>query len=339
MGMESCKTRNALVLTSFAGFGDILYLTPTLRVLSKLYANVDVWCRNTEPFLNNPNVRNIYKLDRATRPMVYDFYFSDVYIITGEKSCSLSTMPQSNYHATDFFSIGALKIVLRDKEKNLTLVWKDANEKKARDLVKAHGLITNESKDANFTMISPIITWKSRTLPLEFYKNLIKKIQDYGDKVVIVGKNIDYKLYDPDDPKYPKHIKADMDKTMYDISEFPGCIDLTNQLNLHELAALYSLSKSVINSENGNMVISCTNNNCWNIYIPTLTAPEFRIPHRLGDCYYKTIVVGNDDDYYPASNYLVTDLMGAEIKIPSPEKVFSAYKKADECFKSGITKI
>jgi hypothetical protein len=335
--MKDCKYKNCLYLTSYAGFGDLLYQTPTIRVLSKLYKNVDIWCRNEEPFINNPHIRGLYKLDRATRPQVYDHFFNSVYIVTGEPTCPLSKMPQSNYHGVDFFSVGALKIVLRDKEKDLDLVWTKKDEDKIRNLIGEHGLITNEHKDCNFTVINPTLSWKSRTLPIEFYKDLIKKIQDHGDQVVLVGKFVNYDRYNPDDPIYPKNVRIDVDKTLYPASEFPGTIDLLNKTNtIHELAALYALSKININTENGNMVTSYCNYKSWNIYLPTLSSPEYRVPFRRGRMDFRSLTVNNKEDYYPASDYLVTTLIDAPIVIPDVDQTFEAYKKADYAFKNDL---
>jgi hypothetical protein len=97
-----------------------------------------------------------------------------------------------------------------------------------------------------------------------------------------------------------------------------------------------------INAENGNMVVSATNNNCWNIYVPTITPPEFRVPYRKGSMQYKTVVVYNEENYYPAANYAGVDsqdLLAAPIKIPPPEKVFQAYKLACKGFKNGRTRV
>ena len=336
---------DALLITTFAGFGDVLYQTPLIRLLKRLYDNVDVWCRNYEPLVNNPYIRSVYKMDSFFAPDPFDFYFLDIYRTTSEPGLPLIKMPQSNFHAIDFFSIGAVNLTLRPKEKDLELFWTKKDEESVRELLTVNGLITNEHPEkANFIVICPAITWPSRTLPLDFYKELIHLIQTLTtDKVVIVGKDLAYTQFDPDRERENKDFdkyridEKEKPKQLYPISEFPGVIDLTNRLSLHQLGALYSLSKIAVNTENGNMVVSCTNDKCWNIYIPTLTAPEYRVPYRHGSMDWKTIVVGNDDDYYPASSYGLEpkDLVESKIKIPTVEKTFLAYLKARECFKYG----
>jgi len=105
---------------------------------------------------------------------------------------------------------------------------------------------------------------------------------------------------------------------------------------MKQLAALYSKAAMAINTENGNMVISCTNDSCWNLYIPSLTAPEFRLPFRKGSQFYKTTIVPNTDDYYPTYNRKlfkkilsgdpVMDLETAEVLWPTVDEIYKSYK-------------
>ena len=331
----------ASLLTSYAGFGDILYQTPTIRLLRKMFDHVDVWCRNPEPFLNNPNVRHVFKMDSFFCPDPSDFYFKYHFSLT---SATMQGRPQSNFHATDFFSTGACNLILRDKEKNLDLFWADADSTFVRSIMDEHGLVGNKSADANFVVLSPALTWPSRTLPLSFYKELIERIQANGDKVVLVGKNVHYVDFDPkkDSEELQKQLAVKEEpKSLYAPEEFPGVICLYDKFTFHQLGAFYAQAKLAINTENGNMVTAFTNNDCWNIYLPTLTAPEFRVPHRNGTMKWKSIVVGNRDDYYPASAYSLTpsDLKDVPIRHPMVDDVFDAYLNACSAFRRGETSL
>jgi hypothetical protein len=345
--MNPNANKNALVVTSFAGFGDLLYLTPLVRVLAQTYATVDVWTRNPEPFKNNPYVRALYRMDSFFAPDPWDFYFQDIYYASPSRNEKLKNFPQSNIHTVDFFTVNCINFVLRDHEKDMVLHWTKKDDEKALEVCRKHDLIPSSQNDANIVTISPAVTWPSRTLPLEWYKELIARILDNGDKVVLIGKDINY--HDEFDPKaeagnaeYKKYHVKEATKQLYDASEFPGAICLYNQFTLHELAAFYSLAKVAVNSENGNMVVSCTNNNCWNVYVPTLTAPEFRLPYRDGSMQFKSIVVHNEENIYPASDYINVSghLLGdVPIKVPSVKKTFDAYKLACKGFKDGRTRM
>jgi ADP-heptose:LPS heptosyltransferase len=195
-----------------------------------------------------------------------------------------------------------------------------------KKLLKKHDLVSNESANCNFVAISPTITWPSRTLPLSLYKELIKKIQANGDKVVIVGKTIELKQSELVGEKLVQNEQ----KNMYPVSEFEGVVDLTNQLTFAQLCAFYSLSKIAINTENGNMVASCTNNNCWNLYIATLNSPEFRLPWRKGSQEYRTLVAKNEDDYFPTTDYSkylnnCSSVLDLAVRLPSVEIIYGKY--------------
>ena len=129
------------------------------------------------------------------------------------------------------------------------------------------------------------------------------------------------------DISYPLGI--DMDKTLYPAHHFADTICLYNQLSFAQLCALYSISPIAINTENGHNPISCTNDFCWNIYIPSLTAPEFRLPHRRGSQRYRSAVVANAEDYYPASVYGYTGVnsyLKMPVLIPPLEDVLRTFK-------------
>jgi hypothetical protein len=318
-----------------------------VRVMAKTYKHVDVWTRNPEPLKNNPYVRNLYKMDSFFAPDPWDFYFQDVYYASPSRNDKLKNFPQSNIHTVDFFTANCANFVLRDHEKSLILRWTKKDEEKVAEVCCKHNLIPNSKKGGNIVAVSPAITWPSRTLPLEWYKEVVAGVLANGDKVVLIGKDINYhKEFDPKaeagNEEFDKYHVKETTKQLYDPSEFPGAICLYNEFTLHELAAFYAITKVAINSENGNMVVSCTNDNCWNVYVPTLTAPEFRLPYRQGSMCFKSVAVHNDDDYYPASDYenITGQLLGdVAVKIPSPQKTLDAYKLACKGFRNGRTRV
>ncbi len=66
--------QSALLITTWEGYGDLVYHTPTIRTFSKYFKHLDVWCRRSEPFLNNPYIRNLqtYKDDFPKPPDIYN---------------------------------------------------------------------------------------------------------------------------------------------------------------------------------------------------------------------------------------------------------------------------
>ncbi len=298
----------ALFITTFEGYGDLIYHTPTLRILSKIYPHLDVWCKRPEPFLDNPYIKKLSIFDK-TWPDSTNIYGSRIFHVSVD---SLVTFPHCNIHTTDLVSIKALHCVLRNEEKTLEAYWTKQDLNRVENLLAQHQI--NKKK---FVVISPSITWASRTLPLPFYQQIIAGVQQEGYQVILVGKEIFYSA------------GVDTDKTLYPASSFPQTICLYNQLSFAELCCLYSLTPIAINTENGNHPISCTNDYCWNLYIPTLTAPEYRVPFRQGSQTYKTAIAANENNYYPASIYGdtgATSYVTMPVQLPTVERVLSVFR-------------
>jgi hypothetical protein len=320
-------TKEALVVTTLMGFGDCLYMTPFVHFLKQVGYSVDVWAINPEPFQNNPDISTLKEIKdkRVTIPSNYSAHW------IFQKFDNNG----SNLHTVDHFTLKAFNFILRAKEKDLVFRYSPDDMSYCESLLKKNDLISNKYSMCNFVVMCPAVTWPSRTLPLKFYQELAAKIQANGDKVVLVGKTVALAptaLTNSD-------LALKESKGLYPVNSFPNAIDLTNQLTLHQLAALYDLGKMAINSENGNMVISCTSNKCWNLYLPTLTAPEYRLPYRKGSQQYRTLVISNPDDYYYPSDYSLIskgslNLSHAPVLIPKVEDVYGAYLKINKAFLS-----
>jgi hypothetical protein len=314
-----------LIVTSLVGFGDLLYMTPFIRFLKKCGADVEVWGLNTEPLECNPDIKRLVKPETSTVKIPPRFH-------KAYKFLNISPNP-SNQHTIDFFTQQAGTFTLPNRDKELVFRWLPRDEEAVGMLMKEHGLKSARTGrwNCNFVTMCPAVNWKSRTLPLEFYKELAARIQENGDKVVLVGKNVDQRSISDNREVVSETMAAQESKSVYDPSEFPGAVDLIDRLSLRELACLHSYCKLAVNSENGNMVISCTNDTCWNLYIPTLTPPEFRLPWRKGSQSHKTVVVANKDNYFPVIDYKLMrkhkgTLYDVPVRLPCIDDVYDAYR-------------
>ena len=300
--MQELSQRDAacLLITGFEGFGDQVFHTPTIRILSKMFRQVDVWTIQDEPFLNNPRIHEIKKLPFDIKQFdIPEGVYAKVAVTWGPITA------HSGIHTIDLVSLNALGNILRPLEKDVEMFWTDKDETFVRSLL--------ADVKGPVIVVSPTQTWPSRTFPLEWWKNLIEKLAKLGP-VVLVGKETSYDS------------KIDMPRGLWPAEEFPEAHSLYNKLSLAQLACLYSKSNVAINTETATNPISACNDRCWNIYIPTLTAPEFRVPFRHGSQSWKTRVVGNERDFYPASLYgRDQNLRSVEVERPSVNAV------VDEC--------
>jgi hypothetical protein len=315
----------ALLVIPYLGYGDILYHTPLIRILSRIYKGLDVWTFNTEPLLNNPYIKNLWHITNDKAPLdPWDFYFEKIFM-TGVNNSRLTELYPSNFYTPEYFTAATIHSCLTDDEKHLTLNWKETDYfKEIVNQINTYRKYTGELVVA----INPSIGWPSRTLPFDYYKEIIRRITGAGDLVVLIGKEIN-------PGNLAEGIISDVSinerKSLYPTEELLGerVLDLTNKLTLEECAAVYSICDIALNTENGNMVISGCNENCWNLYIPMLTAPEFRIPWRKGSQGYRTYVVHNDEKYYPGSDYRQLrggyDYIKAKSLLPSIEQIWEGY--------------
>lgn len=325
-----------LVYTPCIGFGDLLYHTPLFRLLANSFDGVDVWSFNPEPLLHNPYLKNVFLLDSEKDPNPVDFYHDKIFHVAPERNHVFNSLFQSNMHMTDYYTIGSCGLVLRDHDKSLTMCWPVETEEKINKLLKEHDLIENE-----FVVVNPALGWPSRTLSLETYQEVIEYIQKKGDRVVLVGKDISGAACLPDGSSDAliDLFKTNEGKTLYDVKDFTGVVDFTNILNFHESCCLYSKTKIAVNTENGNMVMSGTNDKCWNLYIPSLTAPEFRLPHRHGSMFYRTYVVHHPNNYYPGSDLGMLrhkrDVINMPTDKPTVGQVIEGYDAVCEAIRNG----
>ena len=318
-----------LVYTPCIGYGDLLYHIPLLKLLSHSFDGVDVWSFNPEPLLHSPYVKNIFQLESENDPNPIDFYHDKIFHIAPERNHIFKELFQSNIHMTDYYTVGSCGLVLRDIEKDLTVQWLPEHEEKIDKLMKDHDLV-----DGKFVIVNPALGWPSRTLPLETYQYIIEYIQKRGDKVVLVGKDISGSACLPENSsdELVDRFKTNEGKTLYDTNNFSNVVDFTNILSFHESCYLYSKAKIAVNTENGNMVMSGTNSKCWNLYIPSLTAPEFRLPHRHGSMFYSKNI-------YPGSDYRLLkktrDVINMHTEKPDVDQIIKGYDSICDAISSG----
>ncbi len=275
--------RPVLLITSMIGYGDLLYHTPFIRRLKKTYPEVHVWCFNTEPFLNNPNIDQLYRIKGPEIPVPLQFYLLNVLEVRKESS----VLRHEHAHTIDYVSVNAMGIELMSCERELELHPGEKARAAVRIKLKEQNLTPK-----GFVVISPASGWKSRTLPPSFYAELVEILKRRGKTVVVVGRNIapDYQGADAD------RVNQQERKGMVEGSWMKECISLVNQLSFHESAALFELAEYAVLGETGAMPLAATTP-CPFVYIPQLMPPEFRLPTRCGQFGYGVEVVKRVEPY------------------------------------------
>lgn len=309
--------KRCLIQTTFVGYGDLLAHTPLIRFLQGIHEEVHVWTNNPDPFLYNPRVAMLLKPHGPTIPDASDFYYNNVFHVSGRAR----NLAHSHMDIVDFMTISGYGCQLRPQDKHLELFWPKRDEELVSRMLWQYRV-----EPGKFVVVAPTTSWRSRTLPFEFYDRLITELAR-RTKVVLVGKDVNPLHMSP----HSTHLAATEMKGTYDGKRFlqKNVVNLMGQLTFSQLGYLYSQAFAAINTENGNMLASCTNDTCWNIYIPMVTPPEFRLPYRHGSQTFKTSVVEVADPYYPALDCNLgresVPLTNAPTRLPTVEAVLEAY--------------
>lgn len=133
-------------------------------------------------------------------------------------------------------------------------------------------------------------SWKSKALPLDVwqsYVDILKK--DY--KVILIGKTI----------KKNEELNITKDASYLNICS-EGCLDLRDKLNLKQLFALISICPVLLSNDSAPVHIAGAFDN-WIGLIPTCKHPDYVLPFRKGNQFYKAKALWKKD----LSNYFDFD--------------------------------
>jgi ADP-heptose:LPS heptosyltransferase len=258
---------------------------------SKKYS-VDVWCKNTEPYLNNPNIDNMYIIENNNIPIPTLFYPWGHFMVGN----LLAGVSHPNSHVVDYISANLFRSVFLARDKTLDLYWTGQHVEFARSALLPVKLVGGVDKVRKPVLaMSPVIGWPSRTMPLEWYVEIATRVRAFGYKVVLVGKEIDPRSIGADNEKLYKN----ENKGLYDHEAIPHDLCLYNKTSLHELGAVYDQCDVILTTETGHLPIAGCCNNPHIVYAGQLIHPEFRMPYRRGSQSFRSTIVHTKGEYYP----------------------------------------
>ncbi len=292
----------ALFVTTYIGFGDLLYHTPLIRRLSRDFSQLHVWVKNPDPFLNNRDISKLFKVTRDNLFIPTHFFGRNFFML---KRIGIR---HECCHVIDLVSLGTLGIQLKHDERELEFSPGRGAFERIHGLLKRHGV-----EPFKYVVIAPAAGWPSRTLSSAFYSELVRMLVDRGLRVVVIGKDIDPKDIGGDS----ESILSNERKSVVKGPWLSDCVDLTNQLSLHEAAALFELARYTVIGEIGTFPLASATD-CPIVYLPQLIPPEFRLPWRRGTLGYGVEVVRRDEPYV-GSNYWAPAFSLADVPLWTPD--------------------
>lgn len=247
-----------IVISVSAGMGDQLCAEPAIRYTQKIYpdANIFVVSHFTRLF------------EHLTVPVVHHEQWNGV----KDAAIIMRTCPDEEdadhkfshvlFHPTDFSSMSIIRRTLPNAEKTIKL------KLYAEDVSTVIDMLKDRNKNKPTILVHAGKWWPSKTLPIEWWQEIINKLSEKLT-VVLIGKTIDEKQ---------GYLPVETPKDGLDFR------DLTS---LGETMALISLSKCLLTNDSSPLHIAGAFDN-WIVTVPTCKHPDHILPYRNSTQYYKT---------------------------------------------------
>jgi hypothetical protein len=241
-----------------AGMGDQLCSEPAIRYTQKIYPNSNI-------YLITHHTRLFEHLDMP----VFDYNkwegindsIKMMYTCPDDDK-SENNLSHVMFHPTDFASISMIRRTIPNKDKTIKLKLYADEVGSVLDMIK------DKPKDKPIILVHPGKWWASKTLPTEWWQEVIDKLSEKLC-VCLIGKTIDEKQgYLP--VICPK-----------------DGIDLRDLTSLGELISIISITRCVLTNDSSPLHIAGAFDN-WIVTIPTAKHPDHILPFRNGTQYYKT---------------------------------------------------
>lgn len=247
-----------IVIHVSAGMGDQLCSEPAIRYTQKLYPESNIYVVTHHPRLFEHLDLPVFSYEQweGLNDAVYTMHTCP------DDEKSEHNLSHVMFHPTDFASMSMIKKSIPNKEKTIKLKIYADEVSSILDMVK------DKPKDKPLILIHPGKWWPSKTLPIEWWQEVIDKL---SEKLCIglIGKTIDEKQ---------GYLPVTLPKDGVDFR------DLTT---LGELISLISLTKCTLTNDSSPLHIAGAFDN-WIVTIPTAKHPDHILPFRNGTQYYKT---------------------------------------------------
>lgn len=159
-------------------------------------------------------------------------------------------------------------------------------------------------------------TWPSKTLPYQWWCDVVGEIRDVGLVPVLIGQNVD-------------------DKTGYVDIPRDECVDLRNKLSVPEFVELLKSCRMLLSNDSAPIHVAAAGD-AFIGFVSTVKHPDFLMHWRRGEFGYKTASLGLDNAWHH-SNYAPMQLDGLDCYeinqdlmqsiLPNPKDVAELYRR------------
>lgn len=254
---EYIYKRNILISVT-AGMGDQLCSEPAIRYTQKLYPDANFYVVSHFPRLFSHLSCPVmdYEEWKGLNDTVLTLYTCP------DDDQSEHNLSHVLFHPTDYATMSMIKRNIPNNDKRIKL------KVTAEDVASVVELVKDKKDDKPVILIHAGKWWPSKTLPLDWWQEIVNKLSEKLT-VVLIGKTID-----ENQGYLPVEIPEDG-------------IDLRDLTSLGELFALISISNCLLTNDSSPLHIAGAFDN-WIVTIPTCKHPDHILPFRNGTQYYKT---------------------------------------------------
>lgn len=250
-----------IVISVSAGMGDQLCSEPVIRYIkNKIFPDANIIVASHFP--------RLFSHIEGIKCMTFDEYKNQAVSTLVLRTCpdddvSEHHMSHVMWHPTDFASMSTIKQVIPNKDKTIQLSLDTSD---FSELIE----ICDISDLNDMVIIHAGKWWPSKTLPIEWWQEIINKLDDNGIKVGLIGKTIDEK------------------QGFLPLECPPNGIDFRDMTSLGGLIALISQAGILITNDSSPLHIAGAFDN-WIVTFSTCKEPDNILPWRKSTQYYKTI--------------------------------------------------
>lgn len=257
---DEFKKRNIVIVTT-GGMGDQICSEPVIRYMkNNIFVNdyitvVSHWPRLFKDIEDIKVIaRENYELQNRATLVLY---------ANPDEQDSEHHLSHVFFHPTDFSAFSLIKKSMPIEDRKIGL---KAN---VEDFVDLFDFCDINDLD-KLILIHPGKWWESKTFPIEWWQELINKLDESGFRVGLIGKTIDEKQgYLP-------------------VECPPNGIDFRDMISLDSLIALISQAKILITNDSSPIHIAGAFDN-WIVTFSTAKASYNILPYRNGSQYYKAL--------------------------------------------------
>jgi len=241
------------------GLGDQVEAQPAIRYLTEhVYPGDDIVIKTHYPVLFQGIKAKVYLHGQFISKADTPYYH--VNTLPGPETSLWHHVSGLLCHQADYSSMALLKRILPAKDKNIILDVKDEWLEGAKN-------VCGDDLE-NLVLVHAGKHWESKTMPVEFWQDIVDTLQQEGMKVCLIG-------------------KTELTRGTQPIIAREGMIDARDLLSLEELIALLSKAPVLLSNDSAPVHLAGAFDN-WIVLVPTCKHPDHVLPFRNGTTAYKT---------------------------------------------------